>query len=146
MWHTPCEVYVCWYMCSGGKYVLVVLCCLLQERDLNLQSEGIKMTVASEQPHLLGVDDDPLSTGLVLYHLKVCCYSMCRSMGMLICSMPYLLFIIYMYINARFRYCNLRTSDLLLYTSWWWCSSFNMHCFLCADWRHHPRSCGGFCL
>lgn len=49
---------------------------LLQERDLDLHSEGIKMTVASEQPHLLGVDDDPLSTGLVLYHLKVCLTNM----------------------------------------------------------------------
>ena len=42
-----------------------------QEHDLALRSEGVKMTVASEQPHLLGVDEDRFSAGVVLYYLKV---------------------------------------------------------------------------
>ena len=42
-----------------------------QERELALRSEGVKMTVASEQPHLLGVDEDRFSAGVVLYYLKV---------------------------------------------------------------------------
>ena len=29
------------------------------------------MMVASELPHFIGVDDDVLSTGVVLYHLQV---------------------------------------------------------------------------
>ena len=39
----------------------------LQERNLALSSEGIKMTVASEQPHFI----DILGTGVVIYHLQV---------------------------------------------------------------------------
>ena len=29
------------------------------------------MTVASEQPHFLSVDDNALGTGVVIYHLQV---------------------------------------------------------------------------
>lgn len=47
--------------------------CTLQESKLALHSEGIKMTVASEQPHFLAVDDDAFSMGVVLYHIKVLC-------------------------------------------------------------------------
>ena len=43
----------------------------MQERELALHSEGVKMMVASELPHFIGVDDDILSTGVVLYHLTV---------------------------------------------------------------------------
>ena len=45
----------------------------VQERNLALSSEGIKMTVASEQPHFI----DILGTGVVIYHLQVsnCCIS-----------------------------------------------------------------------
>lgn len=43
---------------------------IIEERDLALRSEGVKMTVASEQPHLLGVDEDRFSAGVVLYYLK----------------------------------------------------------------------------
>ena len=43
----------------------------MQERNLALSSEGIKMTVASEHPHFV----DILGTGVVIYHLKVTnCY------------------------------------------------------------------------
>lgn len=30
------------------------------------------MVLDSELPHLIGIDDDLLSTGIILYHLKVC--------------------------------------------------------------------------
>ncbi|XP_019864249.1 PREDICTED: kinesin-like protein KIF16B, partial [Amphimedon queenslandica] len=43
---------------------------IIEERDLALRSEGVKMTVASEQPHLLGVDEDRFGAGVVLYYLK----------------------------------------------------------------------------
>ncbi len=36
-----------------------------------LRSEGIKMTLASERPHLLALDNDALGGGVVIYHLKV---------------------------------------------------------------------------
>jgi kinesin family protein 16B len=44
---------------------------IIQERDLALRSEGVKMIVESEKPHLLGVDEDKFSAGVVLYHIKV---------------------------------------------------------------------------
>ena len=43
----------------------------VQDSNLALHSEGIKMTVASEQPHFLAVDDDALGTGVVIYRLQV---------------------------------------------------------------------------
>ena len=43
----------------------------VQDSNLALHSEGIKMTVASEQPHFLAVDDDVLGTGVVIYRLHV---------------------------------------------------------------------------
>ena len=45
---------------------------LLQERELALkkhQDIGIRMD--SELPHLVALEDDLLSTGILLYHLKV---------------------------------------------------------------------------
>lgn len=47
---------------------------ILQERNLALHSEGVKMVVDSEQPHFVGVDPDILSTGLVFYYFKVQLY------------------------------------------------------------------------
>ena len=43
----------------------------VQDSNLALHSEGIKMTVAAEQPHFLAVDDDALGTGVVIYRLQV---------------------------------------------------------------------------
>ena len=37
-----------------------------------LRSEGIKMTVGSELPHFIAMDNDILSAGVVIYHLQVC--------------------------------------------------------------------------
>ena len=45
----------------------------LQERNLAWHSEGIKMTLGSERPHLLTVDNDAFG-GVVIYHLKVSNY------------------------------------------------------------------------
>ena len=36
-----------------------------------LRQEGLGVVLDSELPHLIGIDDDLLSTGIVLYHLKV---------------------------------------------------------------------------
>lgn len=59
--------------CGSEKgHVSHACCCsVVQERELALHSEGVKMMVASELPHFIGVDDDILSTGVVLYHLAV---------------------------------------------------------------------------
>ena len=43
----------------------------VQDSNLALHSEGIKMTVAAEQPHFLALDDDALGTGVVIYRLQV---------------------------------------------------------------------------
>jgi len=39
-------------------------------------SEGIKMTLGSERPHLLTVDNDTFG-GVVIYHLKVIICAAC---------------------------------------------------------------------
>ena len=36
-----------------------------------LRKEGLGVVLDSELPHLIGIDDDILSTGIMLYHLKV---------------------------------------------------------------------------
>ena len=56
-------------------YKLVSILC--QERNLALHSEGIKMTLAAECPHLLAIDDDAAGTGIVMYQLKVCVLMVC---------------------------------------------------------------------
>lgn len=55
---------------------LVLICHLepfvfLKEETLALRKEGIGVVLDSELPHLIGIDDDLLSTGIILYHLKV---------------------------------------------------------------------------
>uniref|UniRef100_A0A8C9WES9 Kinesin-like protein KIF16B n=1 Tax=Scleropages formosus TaxID=113540 RepID=A0A8C9WES9_SCLFO len=44
---------------------------ILKEETLALRKEGIGVVLDSELPHLIGIDDDLLSTGIILYHLKV---------------------------------------------------------------------------
>ena len=42
------------------------------------------MTVASEQPHLLGLDEEKFGAGVVLYYLKVCvCVCVCVAIVLL---------------------------------------------------------------
>ena len=48
------------------------LCYFHQDRTLALRAEGSGIVLDSDLPHLIGVDDDLLSTGLVMYHIKVC--------------------------------------------------------------------------
>ncbi|XP_038074690.1 kinesin-like protein KIF16B isoform X2 [Patiria miniata] len=43
---------------------------IMKERTLALRSEGMGVVLDSALPHLIGVDDDLLSTGLKLYHIK----------------------------------------------------------------------------
>ncbi|XP_078001290.1 kinesin-like protein KIF16B [Glandiceps talaboti] len=43
---------------------------IMKEQTLALRREGIGVVLDSELPHLIGITDDPLSTGLKLYHLK----------------------------------------------------------------------------
>ena len=41
-----------------------------EEKTLALRKEGMGVILDSELPHLIGIDDDILSTGIMLYHLK----------------------------------------------------------------------------
>ncbi|XP_056621365.1 kinesin-like protein KIF16B isoform X4 [Triplophysa dalaica] len=43
---------------------------ILKEETLALRKDGIGVILDSELPHLIGIDDDLLSTGIILYHLK----------------------------------------------------------------------------
>ena len=41
-----------------------------EEKTLALRKEGKGVILDSMLPHLIGIDDDILSTGIMLYHLK----------------------------------------------------------------------------
>ena len=43
---------------------------LQEQRALGLRKSGVGVVLDSEMPHLVGIDDDILSTGVTLYHLK----------------------------------------------------------------------------
>lgn len=45
---------------------------ILQEQQaLGLRKSGVGIVLDSDRPHLVGIEDDLLSTGVTLYHLKV---------------------------------------------------------------------------
>ncbi|EZA56695.1 Kinesin-like protein [Ooceraea biroi] len=43
---------------------------LQEQKALGLRKSGVGVVLDSEMPHLVGIDDDLLSTGVTLYHLK----------------------------------------------------------------------------
>lgn len=51
--------------------IIVVVFFYKQERALGFRYEGAGIKMESELPHLVCIDDDVLSTGVTLYHLKV---------------------------------------------------------------------------
>lgn len=50
-------------------YESLYLC--LQDQNVAVRREGMGLVLDSKLPHLIGIDDDILSTGIMLYHLKV---------------------------------------------------------------------------
>jgi kinesin family protein 16B len=44
---------------------------LQEQKALGLRKSGLGVVLDSDMPHLVGIDDDVLSTGVTLYHLKV---------------------------------------------------------------------------
>lgn len=44
---------------------------LREQRALELRKAGPGVVLDSDRPHLVAIDDDPLTTGVTLYHLKV---------------------------------------------------------------------------
>ena len=48
---------------------------ILKEREMALKREGVGIKMDSDLPHLVVVDDDLFSTGIVVYHLTVCLLS-----------------------------------------------------------------------
>ena len=48
---------------------------LQEDKQLALRKQGLGVVLDSELPHLIGIDDDILSTGIMLYHLKVSIYT-----------------------------------------------------------------------
>ena len=55
-----------------------------------MRTEGSGVVLDSDLPHLIGVDDDLLSTGLVMYHIKVCVDTdqLCPTSKMEVMSLP----------------------------------------------------------
>lgn len=47
------------------------LCLCIQDQNVAVRREGMGLVLDSKLPHLIGIDDDILSTGIMLYHLKV---------------------------------------------------------------------------
>lgn len=47
---------------------------ILTEPNLGLRREGLGVVLDSDLPHLISIDDDVLSTGVILYYLKVGIY------------------------------------------------------------------------
>lgn len=43
---------------------------LLKDQNVAVRREGMGLVLDSKLPHLIGIDDDILSTGIMLYHLK----------------------------------------------------------------------------
>ena len=43
---------------------------LKEQNALALKRTGLGVILDSDQPHLVGIDEDVLSTGIILYHLK----------------------------------------------------------------------------
>lgn len=43
---------------------------LREQTALGLRKSGAGVVLDSDRPHLVAIDDDPLSTGVTLYHLK----------------------------------------------------------------------------
>ena len=41
-----------------------------EQNALALKRTGLGVILDSDQPHLVGIDEDVLSTGIILYHLK----------------------------------------------------------------------------
>ncbi len=55
-----------------GITLLPIFRCFLKEHKmLGLRREGLGVVLDSELPYLLAIDDNILSTGMRLYHLKV---------------------------------------------------------------------------
>ena len=46
---------------------------LQEERQLALRKQGLGVMLDSELPHLISIDVDILSTGIMLFHIKVSC-------------------------------------------------------------------------
>lgn len=44
---------------------------LQEQKALGLRKAGTGVVLDSDMPHLIGIDDNLLSTGVTLYHLKV---------------------------------------------------------------------------
>lgn len=57
---------------------------IIKESDLSIRglkhSSSMGVMIESQMPHLVGMDDDILSTGVTIYHLKVkACFPLIRS-------------------------------------------------------------------
>lgn len=51
--------------------VLCVIYLFLQNDVIAVRKEGLGVVLDSQLPHLIGIDDDICSTGIMLYHIKV---------------------------------------------------------------------------
>lgn len=58
-----------------------------EQRALGLRKAGPGVVLDSDRPHLVAIDDDPLTTGVTLYHLKVLLLHLSYSMQSFVVSL-----------------------------------------------------------
>jgi len=56
---------------------------------MSLSQHGQQTVLTSSKPHLVGLEVDPLSTDIVIYHLEVSIYRSNRSKHNHLCSMSH---------------------------------------------------------
>ena len=54
-------------------------------QDLAVKGEGVGVAVDSEVPHLVAIDNDVCSTGVMLYHLRVSAHRTSSILRQLLC-------------------------------------------------------------
>lgn len=60
-----------WDFFKMRDHIYESLCLCVQDQNVAVRREGMGLVLDSKLPHLIGIDDDILSTGIMLYHLKV---------------------------------------------------------------------------
>lgn len=65
------SILVCGTVFMMRDHIYESLCLCVQDQNVAVRREGMGLVLDSKLPHLIGIDDDILSTGIMLYHLKV---------------------------------------------------------------------------
>lgn len=99
------------------------LCLCLQDQNVAVRREGMGLVLDSKLPHLIGIDDDILSTGIMLYHLKV-------GHANIIDCINFILPLQRKYTYLLKRYMNIYTCNIWMENYFWYSDLSLRHLFL----------------